>query len=167
MIITPITSKLISTNRLKLTMPKYFFKSITLTLSLVLISEALMAHHSVAANFDMQSTIELTGTVTKLDFVNPHSHITIDVTDDEGKVVEWLLEWSDRNALIRRGVDIKRIKVGDIVEVNAMKNRRLEHVGYFRHATLPDGTIFRDCGFTAFRESVKNKTEFICEDPLN
>ena len=131
--------------------------------ALSLSSGLALAHHSVRVNYDMESPVEFTGTIKEIDIRNPHSQIVLDVVEEDGTVVEWFVEWSDKNALVRRKVGYDRIQVGDEVTITGLQNRRLAHVAYFRQAVLSDGSILRDCGFGAFRESVVNSTEFNCD----
>ena len=60
------------------------------------------AHHSVSVNFDSSQVLTLTGRITDVDIRNPHSQVTLKVTQRDGTVKEWFIEWSDRNALVRR-----------------------------------------------------------------
>ena len=121
------------------------------------------AHHSVQVNFDSSKALTLTGRITELDIRNPHSQITLQVAEPDGKVKDWLIEWSDRNALIRRKVAFHLLRVGDTVTINASPSRRLDNLAYFRTAVLPDKTVLRDCGFDAFRQAIA-KGEFVeCE----
>ena len=113
-----------------------------------------LAHHSVAGNFDQSKAMDVTGKIKELAFRNPHSLITLEVARPEGGVTEFYVEWSDKNALVRRSVPIDMLHVGDVVTVNVNPSRRLNNLGYFRTATLPNGTVVRDCGFAAFREGV-------------
>jgi len=118
-----------------------------------------LAHHSVAANFDQTKTVDVIGKVKEVAIRNPHSQITLEVTKPEGGVTEFYVEWSDKNALLRRSVPVGKIHVGDMVRVNVSPSRRLPNLGYFRTATLPDGTVVKDCGFAAFRDGIaKGKT---------
>ena len=118
-----------------------------------------LAHHSVAANFDQTRTVDVIGKVKEVAIRNPHSQITLEVTKPEGGVTEFYVEWSDKNALLRRSVPVGKIHVGDMVTVNVSPSRRLPNLGYFRTATLPDGTVVKDCGFAAFRDGIsKGKT---------
>ena len=124
------------------------------------------AHHSVAANFDQAKSVTVTGRITELDMRNPHSQITLAVPQvGGGAAVEWFIEWSDVNSLIRRSVPYDQLKVGDEVTITVSPSRRLPQVGYFREAVLPGGKILRDCGFGAFRRSVaRGSTEIECGD---
>jgi len=121
------------------------------------------AHHSVAVNFDSAQALTLTGRITELDIRNPHSQITLQVTQPDGTVKEWFIEWSDRNALIRRKVQFQLLRVGDTVTITASPSRRLDNLAYFRTAVLPDKSVLRDCGFDAFRQAIA-KGQFVeCE----
>ena len=73
---------------------------------------AAFAHHSVSVNFDSAKALTLTGRIDELDIRNPHSRITLQVTQLDGKVKEWVIEWSDRNSLVRRKVPFELLHVG-------------------------------------------------------
>ena len=80
-----------------------------------------------------------------------------------GPVKEWFIEWSNRNALVRRKLPFQLLRVGDTVTINASPSRRLDNLAYFRSAVLPDKSVLRDCGFEAFRQAIA-KGQFIeCE----
>ena len=131
-----------------------------------LAAAAAGAHHSVAANFDQSKSLTVTGKIKELDMRNPHSQITLDVRATAGGgAVEWFIEWSDVNSLIRRSVPYEQLKVGDEVTITVSPSRQLPNVGYFRQAVLPGGKVLRDCGFAAFRRSVaRGSTEIDCGD---
>ena len=116
----------------------------------------LMAHHSVASNFDQSKTMDVMGKVKEISIRNPHSQITLQVAKPNGGTSEFYVEWSDKNALMRRSVPVSKMHVGDLVTINVNPSKRLPNLGYFRTATLPDGTVLRDCGFAAFREGIAN-----------
>jgi hypothetical protein len=130
--------------------------------SVLLSGTAALAHHSVAINFDNSKQFDLTGVIKKLDIINPHSHITLTVTDDTGMAVDWFIEWSDRNALRRRKVAFDKLHLGDTVTIRVSPSRRLERVGYFQRATLPDQSVLRDCGATALTKAVASGTDVDC-----
>jgi hypothetical protein len=113
-----------------------------------------LAHHSVAGNFDQSKARDVRGRIKELAFRNPHSLITLEVPTPDGGVTEFFVEWSDKNALVRRSAPIDKLRVGDTVTVNVSPSRRLPNLGYFRTATLPDGSVVTDCGFAAFRQGI-------------
>ena len=132
-------------------------------IALVCGGASTLAHHSVAVNFDSSQVLTLTGRITELDIRNPHSQITLQVTQPDGTMKEWFIEWSDRNALVRRKVQFQLLRVGDTVTLTASASRRLDNLAYFRTAVLPDKSVLRDCGFDAFRQAIA-KGQFVeCE----
>ena len=122
------------------------------------------AHHSVAVNFERGEPIEIRGTVKEAHMRNPHSQYVVAVPEKDGTVTDWLVEWSDRNSLVRRGVDVDLIKPGDTVTFALWPSQRLPNVGYFVQAVLADGSVYRDCGFVKYRESVASSTKFRCDE---
>ena len=140
-------------------------KLLSLVGTLGLGSQSAMAHHSVAANFDPTVRVEITGTLTAFHLRNPHTHLEVDVAEEDGSVTHWLVEWGTKNDLIRRGVDVDRIREGEEVTITMVPSRRLEHVGYARSMTLSDDSTIRDCGYTAFREALRNEEEVDCDAP--
>jgi hypothetical protein len=133
-----------------------------ITVALLFGAGAAFAHHSVAGNFDQSKNVDITGKVKKIAFRNPHSQITLEVKKPDGSLSEFFVEWSDVNSLKRRSVEVSKLHVGDQVTINVNPSRRLPNLGYFRTALLPDGTVLKDCGFGAYRESVANGTKITC-----
>ena len=136
-----------------------------LTLSLALSAQSVLAHHSVSANFDRNVRHDITGTVIAFHLRNPHSQLEIDVVEEDGTVSHWLVEWGTKNDLVRRGVDVDRIKVGEEVTITLIPSRRLEHVGYARAMVLADGSKIKDCGYAAFRDALVSGSELECAEP--
>lgn len=97
------------------------------------------AHHSFAAEFDGTKQISLTGTVTKVDWVNPHAYIYVDVKGDDGKVVNWAIETGAPNALYRQGWRKGDLKEGDTVTLEAFLAKDGSHTAAARQVKLPDG----------------------------
>lgn len=97
------------------------------------------AHHSFAAEFDRDKPITLTGTVTKLEWTNPHARIYIDVRDDQGKVVNWDCELGPPNGLMRRGWNRNSLKQGHVVTINGFLSKTARHVANARTVKLADG----------------------------
>jgi hypothetical protein len=82
------------------------------------------AHHSVPVNFDQTRSVTITGVLTEAKWVNPHSHWRVDVTNPDGSVVEWLIEFGAKNTMVRAGFPMDRFMVGDRVEVSGYPGRR-------------------------------------------
>jgi hypothetical protein len=80
-----------------------------------------LAHHSFAAEFDVSTPITLKGKFVKMDWVNPHSHIFLDVTDADGKVVTWSFEALPPNVLFRQGWRKDVLKPGEEIEVEGFQ----------------------------------------------
>jgi hypothetical protein len=70
---------------------------------LLLAAAPVRAHHAFSAEFDVEKKVKFKGTVTKMEWINPHAWIHIDVVGDDGKVTAWMIEGAAPNALLRRG----------------------------------------------------------------
>ena len=99
----------------------------------------VFAHHSFAAEFDRAKPITLTGTVTKVEWANPHARFYIDVKDENGKVNNWDLELASPNGLMRRGWTRNSLKIGDVVTVTGWAAKAAPYVGNTNAVTLADG----------------------------
>ena len=77
----------------------------------------VLAHHSFAAEYDATKPVTLKGTVTKVEWMNPHARFYVDVKDEKGARTNWNLELASPNALVRRGWTRKSLNVGDEVTV--------------------------------------------------
>jgi hypothetical protein len=109
------------------------------TVGLVLVVAPLAAHHSFAAEFDGSKPIDLEGAVTKVDWVNPHSWIYIDVKSEDGTVVNWGLETGPPNVLYRGGWRRDTVKPGDAIKVHGFIAKDGSHTMAARQITTPDG----------------------------
>ena len=97
------------------------------------------AHHSFAAEFDSNAPIDLTGTVTKIDWANPHAYFYIDVTGAKGDVQNWALELGSPNGLMRRGWTRDSMRIGDVVTVTGWRAKDGATKGNARSVTLSTG----------------------------
>jgi hypothetical protein len=100
------------------------------------------AHHAFAAEFDLDKPVTLTGTVTKLEWTNPHIWIHMDLKDPNGKVVSWRAEGGAPNALYRIGWKKGSLTVGQEVTVNGYLARDGSPTANANSIKLPDGTVF-------------------------
>jgi hypothetical protein len=106
---------------------------------MVLAAQSAGAHHSFAAEFDASSPIDLTGTVTKVAWANPHTFFYIDVTNAKGDIENWALEMGSPNGLMRRGWTRDSMKIGDLVIVTGSRAKDGSFKGNARSVTLSTG----------------------------
>jgi hypothetical protein len=110
-------------------------------LSLLLVPTAVLAHHALPAQFDMQRTITLTGAVTKMDWSNPHVRLYLAVKG-QSKTVNWELYLGSPNQQIMNGWKIDTYKRGDHVSVDAYPARDGSSVGFARKVAAASGRTF-------------------------
>lgn len=104
-----------------------------------LLSAGAFAHHSVPVNFDTARDISITGVLTEIKWLNPHSHFRMDVTNDDGRTVEWLVEMGAINTMRRAGFETDRFTLGQRVTITGWPGRR-DRVVYLNRALIEDGT---------------------------
>ena len=105
----------------------------------LLSAQTLSAHHSFAAEFDLNSPVTLTGLVTRVDWGNPHIWVFLDVKSDTGTLSNWGVEGGAPNALFRNGWRKDSLKVGDTVTVEGSKAKDGSLRANADRVTLPDG----------------------------
>jgi Family of unknown function (DUF6152) len=99
----------------------------------------LSAHHSFAAEYDAGKPVTLKGKVTKVDWVNPHSWVHIDVTGPDGKVTSWACETAPPNILYRQGWRRDSLKEGDDVTIDGFSSKDGSATMTARSVTLSNG----------------------------
>ena len=109
-------------------------------LGIALATAPLSAHHSFAAQYEAKNRFTMTGTIAKIDWINPHSYLYLDVKDEGGKVTQWSIEGYPPNTLIRTGIKRAMLAVGDKVTIEGCKARDGANVGAGRELVLKDGT---------------------------
>ncbi len=101
------------------------------------------AHHAFAAEFDAKRPVKLRGTVTKMEWINPHAWVHIDVKKDDGSVEEWMIEAGTPNTLLRRGFTRDSLKPGTEIVVDGYQSKDGSLRANGRDVTLPNGqTLF-------------------------
>ena len=110
--------------------------ALTVVAGLILAAGSAMAHHSFAAEFDANQPINLKGTVTKIEWMNPHTFFYIDVSEPNGSTINWGLEMGSPNGLMRAGWTRNTLKIGDVVTVEGSRAKDKSHIGNARVVTL-------------------------------
>jgi hypothetical protein len=98
-----------------------------------------LAHHAFSAEFDEKKPLKLVGRVTKMDWINPHAWIHMDVKDADGKVVSWMVELGPPNALLKRGWNKNSLPEGTQIIVDGYQSKDGELRLNGRDLTFPDG----------------------------
>ncbi len=97
------------------------------------------AHHSFSAEYDRSKPITLKGSVTKVEWMNPHARFYVDVKDDAGKVTNWEFELGSPNGLMRQGWTRNSLKIGDIVQINGSRAKDGSNLVNASNVSFEDG----------------------------
>jgi hypothetical protein len=97
------------------------------------------AHHAFAAEFDGSKPVTLVGSISKMEWINPHAWIQIDVTGPDGKVETWRIEAGSPNVLLRRGFNKNMLELGTVIKVRGFKAKDGARKANGGDMTLPNG----------------------------
>jgi len=97
------------------------------------------AHHAFAAEFDIKKPVKLQGTVTRMEWINPHAWIHIDVKGPDGKITSWMVEGGSPNILLRRGFSKQSLEEGTVVIVEGYQAKNGENRANGSNITFTDG----------------------------
>ncbi len=119
-----------------------------------------MAHHAFSAEFDANRPVKLQGAITKVELVNPHAWIHIDVKKPDGTIEQWMVEGGTPNTLQRRGLTRDTIPVGTVIIVEGYQSKDGTLKANGRNLTLPDGrTMFMGSSGTGAPQDGRDPTE--------
>jgi hypothetical protein len=119
---------------------KHTLGALAVAAALVFSQTPVWAHHAFSAEFDGNKPIKFTNaTVTKVELINPHSWIHVDVKMPDGKIENWAIEAGSPNILLRRGITKTTLKVGDKIVVDGYQSKDGSHRANGRDLTLPNG----------------------------
>lgn len=117
-----------------------------------------LAHHSFAAEYDNKKPIDVTGTVTKVEWMNPHARFYLDVKDDKGTISNWEFELGSPNGLMRQGWTRNSMKEGDVVSVQGSLAKDGSNLANARTVKLSDGKrLFAGSASETGRDDSKDK----------
>ena len=115
---------------------------IRFTVALCAIAPIGTAHHSFAAEFAGRNIITIKGTITKFEWMNPHSYFYVDVPDSSGKVVSWAVEGRNLSIMSRMGWTKTTLQKGEAVTVTMYRHKdAAKNMGFVRTITKTDGTV--------------------------
>ena len=113
--------------------------SFVVILNLLAAAWPLSAHHSFAAEFDQTKVVMLTGTITVMEWVNPHAMIHLAVRNEDGTVTEWMIEGNTPNSLLRAGLTKKSLEPGIRIAVRGYRARSGDHIASGSAIVFADG----------------------------
>ena len=103
---------------------------------------SLQAHHSLAGVYDMKGEKEVSGTLTKIQFVNPHGSMTIEVKNADGTTTNWTFTTGSATTLAERGIGKGTLKAGEMITAKFIPARNGNPLGFLKTVTTADGKVF-------------------------
>ena len=120
-------------------MTKSRLLSASAMVSALMLAAPALAHHSFSAEFDAKKPVHLEGVIRRLEFVNPHAWIHVDVTGENGQTTTWMIEADSPNVLLRRGITKVSVTPGTHVVVDGYQAKDGSLRANGKDITLPDG----------------------------
>ena len=137
-----------------------FRRGVLIGALMLMSAAALSAHHSFAAEFDANQPVQLKGTVAKVEWINPHTWIHLDVKKSDGSMERWMIEGGTPNTLLRRGLTKNSLPEGTELVVDGYKAKNGSNRANGRDLTFPDGRkLFMGSSGTGAPRDGKDTTE--------
>ena len=134
--------------------------AVLFTLAVLAFAVPGRAHHAFSSEFDAKSPIKLQGPITKVELINPHAWIHIEVKKPDGKTEEWMVEGGTPNTLQRRGITRDSLKIGTVIVVEGYRSKDGSNRANGRNLTFEDGrTLFMGSSGTGAPKDGSDPTE--------
>lgn len=141
-------------------MQKRTLMALVLGTGLALAALPLLAHHAFSAEFDADSPVHLEGAVVKMEWINPHAWVHVEVTNDDGTRQVWMIEGGTPNTLARRGINRNSLPIGTQIIVDGYQAKDGSFKANGRDLTFPDGRkLFMGSSGTGAPRDGSDKTE--------
>ena len=132
---------------------RFRFRTIATALACSVLAVPVLAHHAVGDDYDLSRTLTLTGAVSRVEWVNPHARLYLDVRRGDGTTLTWSIELAPPNALRRRGLDTSALTQGTQVVADVWAAKDGSQSASIRAITLPDGRTFSSAPSAWTRQS--------------